>query len=345
MEVVNKIDQENQAKIWKQIYGFAEPLVLKCAVQLEIAETLHSNVKPMSLSELASKLPVQPVNEDRLHRIMRYLVHMKLFNKDESTHKYSMAPPSKYLLRGWEKSMVDTILCITDKVFLAPLNHLSDGLAGNCDAFEKAWGKTIWDYMSENPEKNQLFNASMACDTRLVTSALVTEGKSIFSDGINTLVDVGGGTGTAVKAISNAFPDIKCTIYDLPHVIADSPEIPNVTKISGDMFKSVPNADAIFMKCILHDWNDEECIQILKRCKEALPKEGRVIIVDIVLDRDSTHPYAKIRLTYDLEMMLTTGGKERTEEEWKKLIDAAGFASYKITQLSAVQSVIEAYPY
>lgn len=346
METVSKIDQQNQAKIWKQIYGFAESLVLKCAVQLEIAETLHNNVKPMSLSELASKLPVaQPVNEDRLFRIMRYLVHMELFKIDATTQKYSLAPPAKYLLRGWEKSMVDSILCINDKDFLAPWHHLGDGLTGNCDAFEKALGKSIWVYMSENPEKNQLFNAAMACDTRLVTSALANECKSIFSDGISTLVDVGGGTGTAVKAISKAFPDIKCTIYDLPHVIADSPEIPNITKISGDMFKSIPSADAIFMKCILHDWNDDECIQILKRCKEALPKGGKVIIVDVVIDMDSTHPYAKIRLTLDLDMMLNTGGKERTKEEWKTLFDAAGFASHKVTQISAVQSVIEAYPY
>ncbi|KAI3987402.1 hypothetical protein MKX01_042406 [Papaver californicum] len=239
----------------------------------------------MSLSELASKLPViQPVNEDRLYRIMRYLVHMELFNKDATTQKYSSAPPAKYLLRGWEKSMVDSILCINDKDFLAPWHHLGDGLTGNCDAFEKALEKSIWVYMSENPLHS--LSIGFELDAR------------------------------RLKAISKAFPDIKCTIYDLPHVIADSPEIPNIIKISGDMFKSVPGADAIFMKCILHDWNDEECIQILKRCKEALPKGGKVIIVDIVLDMaESTHPYAKIRLALDLDMMLYTGGKERTQEE------------------------------
>ncbi|RZC84734.1 hypothetical protein C5167_047519 [Papaver somniferum] len=339
MEVVSKIDQENQAKIWKQIFGFAESLVLKCAVQLEIAETLHNNVKPMSLSELASKLPAQPVNEDRLYRILHFLVHMKLFNKDATTQKYSLAPPAKYLLKGWEKSMVPSILSVTDKDFTAPWNHLGDGLTGNCNAFEKALGKGIRVYMRENPEKDQLFNEGMACDTRLFASALVNECKSIFSDGINTLAGVGRGTGTAVKAISKAFPDIKCTIHDLPEVTSKNSKIPR------DVFKSVPSADAIFMKSILHEWNDEECIQILKRCKEAIPKGGKVIIADVVIDMDSTHPYSKSRLAMDLAMMLHTGGKERTEEDWKKLIDAAGFASCKITKLSALQSVIEAYPH
>ncbi|RZC51621.1 hypothetical protein C5167_020050 [Papaver somniferum] len=349
MEVVNKIDQENQAKIWKIIYGFSESLVLKCAVQLEIAETIHNHGKPISLSELASKLTVQPVNSDRLFRIMRYLVHMKLFNTEVSSLNggiaYSLAPPAKYLIRGWEKSMVASILAMNDKDLLAPWHHLNEGLTGNCNAFEKALGKSIWVYMSVNPEKNQLFNEAMACDSKLVNSALVSECKSVFCDGTKTLVDVGGGTGAAMMAISEAFPNIKCTIFDLPHVIAESPEMPNITKISGDMFESVPSAGAIFMKNILHDWDDDECIQILRRCKEALPRGGKVIIVDIVLDvADSVHPFSKIRLASDLDMMLNTGGKERTEKEMKKLIDAAGFASYKITQMSAVQSVIEVYP-
>ncbi|KAI3866122.1 hypothetical protein MKW92_002625 [Papaver armeniacum] len=354
MEVVNEVDQENQAIIWKQIYGFAESLVLKCAVQLEIAETIHNHGKPMSLSELASKLPIdQPVNMDRLYRVMRYLVHMKLFNKEnvngetaQVTEKYSLAPPAKFLIRGSEQSMVPSVLGITDEDLVAPWHLLKDSLTGNCNVFEKALGKSYAEYMGENPEKNQIFNDSMASDSNLVTSALVSECKSVFSHGINTLVDVGGGTGTAVSAISKAFPNIKCTLFDLPHVIEDSPEIPNVTRISGNMFKSIPSADAIFMKNILHDWNDDECVRILKRCKQVVPRGGKVILVEMVLDMDSAHPYSKLRLTSDLDMLVNNGGKERTEEEWKKLIYAAGFASYKITQMSAgfaAQSVIEVY--
>ncbi|KAI3912569.1 hypothetical protein MKW92_040705 [Papaver armeniacum] len=294
----------------------------------------------MSLSELASKLPVQPVNSDRLFRIMRYLVHMKIFNTEVSSLN---APPPKNLIRGWEKSMVASILAMNDKDLLPPWHYLNEGLTGNCNAFEKALGKSIWVYMSENPEKNQLFNEAMACDTKLVNSALVNECKIVFSDGTKTLVDVGGGA--AMMAISEPFPIIICTIFDLPHVTAESPKMPNITKISGDMFEFIPSADAIFMKNILHDWGDDKCIQILKRCKEALPRGGKVIIVDIVLDAaDSVNPFSKIRLASDLDMMLNTGGKERTEKELKKLIDAAGFSSYKITQMSAVQSVIEVYP-
>ncbi|KAI3996434.1 hypothetical protein MKX01_022495 [Papaver californicum] len=357
MEKVSKNDQETQAIIWKQIYGFAESLVLKCAVQLEIAETIHHHGTSISLSELASKLPIPPpVNLDRLNRVMRYLVDMKLFNKEiisilnggttQVEEKYSLAPPAKYLIRGTEHSMVPSILGIIDEDLFAPWHIIKDSLTGNCNIFEKALGKTYADYMGGNAEMNQIYNEAMAFDSGLLTSALVDECKSAFCDGIKTLVDVGGGTGTAVTAISKAFPDIKCSLFDLPHVIADSPEIPTITKISGDMFKTIPSADAIFMKNVLHDWSDDECILILKGCKEAVSPGGKLIIVEMVLDTDSVHPYSKLRLTSDIDMMVNNGGKERTEEEWKKLIEASGFASYKITQLSAgfaAQSVIEVY--
>ncbi|KAI3837473.1 hypothetical protein MKW92_035728 [Papaver armeniacum] len=358
MEVVGQNDQEIQAIVWKQIYGFAESLVLKCAVQLEIAETIHNHGTPMSISELAAKLPIhQPVNTDRLYRVMRYLVHMKLFHKETTsalnggsvqiTEKYSLAPPAKYLIRGSQDSMVPAILGIlVDADLLAPWHILKDSLTGNCNVFEKALGKTYADYMGENAEMNQIYNEAMAFDSGLLTSALVNECKSAFGDEIKTLVDVGGGTGTAVTAISKAFPNIKCTLFDLPHVIADSPEIPTIRKVSGDMFKSIPSADAIFMKNVLHDWNDDECIQILMRCKDVVSPGGKLIIVEMVLDIDSIHPYSNLRLTSDIDMMVNNGGKERTEEEWKKLFDAAGFGSFRITQLSAgfaAQSVIEVY--
>nr|Q5C9L7.1 RecName: Full=(RS)-norcoclaurine 6-O-methyltransferase [Thalictrum flavum subsp. glaucum]AAU20765.1 (S)-norcoclaurine 6-O-methyltransferase [Thalictrum flavum subsp. glaucum] len=350
MEMINKENLSSQAKLWNFIYGFADSLVLKSAVQLDLANIIHNHGSPMTLSELSLHLPSQPVNQDALYRVLRYLVHMKLFTKSsiDGELRYGLAPPAKFLVKGWDKCMLGAILTITDKDFMAPWHYLKEGILNDgstSTAFEKALGTNIWDYMAEHPEKNQLFNEGMANDTRLIMSALVKECSSMF-DGITTIVDVGGGTGTAVRNIAKAFPHIKCTVYDLPHVIADSPGYTEINSIQGDMFKYIPNADAIMMKCILHDWDDKECIEILKRCKDAVPRDGgKVIIIDIILDVKSEHPYTKMRLTLDLDMMLNTGGKERTEEEWKKLIHDAGYKGYKITHISAVQSVIEAYPY
>ncbi|KAI3838274.1 hypothetical protein MKX03_019325 [Papaver bracteatum] len=344
---VTKDDQAKQSKIWKLTYGFAEPLVLKCAVELDIAGTIHSHGQSMTLTELASQLPAQPINLDRLYRVMRYLVHLKVFTKENDEQgeiRYGLSPSAKYLIKGWERSMVPSILTLYDKDLFSVWNHLKEGIIGECTPFEKALGSSMWVYMAEHPDKNQLFNEYMACKSRLLIPALVNECKNVF-EGLTTIIDVGGGTGATARAISKTFPHVKCTVFDLPHVIAACPLNPDIIFAEGDMFKFIPSADAILMKAILHDWGDNECVQILKLCKEAVPQDkGKVIIVDVVLDSNSGQTYSRLKLRADLSMMALTGGKERTEEEWKVVVLAAGFSSYKITQMSTIQSVIEAYP-
>ncbi|KAJ6693314.1 hypothetical protein OIU85_004115 [Salix viminalis] len=113
------------------------------------------------------------------------------------------------------------------------------------------------------------------------------------------------------------------------------------------MFETIPNADAIFMKRILHDWTDESCIEILRNCRKAIPeKTGKLIIVDIVLQTDyHCDPSDDVRMAMDLVMFaLTSGGKERTEQEWKSLLEEGGFPRYKIIKIPALEFIIEAYP-
>ncbi|KAK1270966.1 hypothetical protein QJS04_geneDACA004427 [Acorus gramineus] len=338
-------DPSGDTKIWNHMYAYADSLILRCAAELKIADAIHSHGEPITLHELAASN--LPLSMDHLHRLMRYLVKIKIFTMHEGSDeepKYGLTPASKILLNHHERCMSPTILMMTDPDFLTPWHHLIDGLDGESTAFEKAMGKGIWDYMSENPEKSRMFNEAMAADTRLLTSALIRDCEGMFG-GIGSLVDVGGGTGTALRAIARAFPHVRCTVYDLPHVIAESPAYPEIERAHGNMFESIPPAEAVLMKCILHDWDDKECIEILKKCKEAVPRDGKVIIVDVVLEMGSKHPFNKWRMNMDLDMMINTGGKERTEEEWKELIYAAGFAGYSIKNISALQSVIETYPY
>ncbi|KAM3381536.1 hypothetical protein P3S68_007109 [Capsicum galapagoense] len=112
--------------------------------------------------------------------------------------------------------------------------------------------------------------------------------KGVF-EGLKSLVDVGGGTGTVAKVISNEFPELKCYVLDLPHVVEGLEGSNNLSYVEGDMFKSVPCVDAILLKWVLHDWGDEDCIKILKKCKEAIPSKengGKVIIIETVMDQN-----------------------------------------------------------
>lgn len=131
---------------------------------------------PISLDELALQIPVNSVNVGRLHRIMRYLVHMKLFSTQHigGQLRYELKPAAKFLVKGWDQCMVPALLAITDVDFMAPWPHMKEGLEGEgTTAFEKALGKSIWDYMAVHPAKNQLFNEAMECDSRMLTSALI----------------------------------------------------------------------------------------------------------------------------------------------------------------------------
>ncbi|KAK1262499.1 Trans-resveratrol di-O-methyltransferase [Acorus gramineus] len=166
--------------------------------------------------------------------------------------------------------------------------------------------------------------------------------------GLKSLIDVGGGTGALALTIAKAFPSIKCTVLDLSHVVADAPEGTPVNFMEGNMFEYVPPFDAVILKWILHDWNDEECVKILKQCKKAIPTKeegGKVMIVDMVVNSKREDVKAtETQLCFDVLMMVLTGGREREEHEWEKMFIDAGFSDYKVTHGSGVLSLIEVYP-
>ncbi|KAM3319526.1 hypothetical protein P3S67_006726 [Capsicum chacoense] len=208
-------------------------------------------------------------------------------------------------------------------------------------------GFFIQEEEGDEPRLNCLFNESMASDARLITSVLIKNGKGIF-EGLKSVVDVGGGTGAVGKAISNAFPELKYIVFDLPHVVEGLEGSNNLSYIGGDMFKSVPSADAILLKWILHDWSNEDCVKILKKCKEAIPSKengGKLIVIDIVIDNKNRDDKSfETQLFSDVLMMVHVSGKERSEQEWTKLFFDAGFSDYKISPILGLRSVIEVYP-
>nr|BAM37633.1 3'-hydroxy-N-methylcoclaurine-4'-O-methyltransferase [Eschscholzia californica] len=351
LEFNEEVDIKAQAHLWNIIYGFADSLVLRSAVELGIADIIKNNNGSITVSELASKLPISNVNSDNLYRVLRYLVHMGILKETKSTINggeikklYSLEPVGSLLVKDAERNMVPIVLGMTQQDFMIPWHYIKEGLGEGSTAFEKGMGMTLWEYLEGHPEQGHLFNVGMEGETRLLTKTLIESCKDTF-EGLSSLVDVGGGNGTTIKAISEAFPHIKCSLYDLPHVVADSHDLPNIEKIPGDIFKFIPNAQAILLKLILHDWSDEDSVKILKKCREAVPQDtGRVIIVDVALEEESEHPLTKTRLVLDVDMLVNTGGRERSEDDWAKLLKLAGFRTHKIRHIAAVQSVIEAFP-
>ncbi|RLN35655.1 hypothetical protein C2845_PM03G27750 [Panicum miliaceum] len=162
------------------------------------------------------------------------------------------------------------------------------------------------------------------------------------------MVHVAGCTGGAAKAVAAAFPRIKCTVLDLPHVIHGVPADGQVEFVAGDMMDFIPQADALLLKSVLHDWSDEDCVHILKRCKEAICRGeygGKLIIIDVVVGSSSSRATChETQLLFDLFISTLTQGRERDEKEWCKLFREAGFSDYKVTSVLDIRSVIEVFP-
>ncbi|XP_060676160.1 acetylserotonin O-methyltransferase-like [Ziziphus jujuba] len=338
-------------EIWKYIFGFVEMAVMKCAIELGIADIIENHGNPITLFELSSMLGCSP---SQLHRIMRFLVHRRIFietNTSQSTSpSYSQTPLSRLLMKTGEHSMAAFVLMESSPPMLAPWHCLSARVLGNgSSAFEAANGEDLWSYTIANPAHGQLFNEAMACGARVTVPAIVDKCSDMF-EGIGTVVDVGGGNGTALGMLVKAFPWIRGLNFDLPHVVCAAKKTEGVENVGGDMFDCVPKADAVFVMWVLHDWEDDECIQILKKCREAIPKEkGKVIMVEaVILEKDDAKEeddLSDVKLMLDMVIMAHTNtGKERTLKDWVYVLGQAGFSRHTIRPIDAIQSVIEAFP-
>ncbi|KAF7146830.1 hypothetical protein RHSIM_Rhsim04G0071700 [Rhododendron simsii] len=343
----------SQAHIWNHIFQFINPMSLKCAVQLDIPDIINNHGRPLSLSQLVAALPINPSKSQCVYRLMRILVHSGFFTREkisdtaEEEEGYLLTPTSRLLLKDEPLNIRPFLLAMLDPVLTKPWHHVSEWFQNDDPTpFDMAQGRTFWDYAGHEPQLNHFFNDAMASDARLVMSVVLKDCKGVF-EGLNSLVDVGGGTGTVAKAIADAFPELECTVLDLPHVVADLQGSGNLKFVGGDMFQAIPSTDAILLKWILHDWSDEESIKILKRCKEALPsKGGKVIIIDMKVENEKKgdDDSMETQLFFDMLMMILVTGRERTEKEWAKLFADAGFSDYKITPILGLRSLIEVYP-
>ncbi|TYJ40710.1 hypothetical protein E1A91_A04G160300v1 [Gossypium mustelinum] len=352
-EVTIKEEARAEIKIWNYVFGYAKIAAVKCAIELGIADVIENYGSPMPLSELATALRCEP---SRLHRIMRLMVHDRIFKQEpinQHTVGFSSTPLSRRLIKGGEKSMAAFILLMSGPTCLAPWHSLSARVletGNNISPFEVANGKDLWSYTEANPDFRELLNNSMGCKARLTVQATIEGCPEVF-DGVESLVDVGGGNGTALSLFVKAFPWIRGINFDLPHVVAVAEKSDGIENVGGDMFMSIPKADAAFLMWILHDWDDEECIKILKKCREAIPEDkGKVIIVEAVLEEDKEGDELGVaRLMLDTAMMVITNkGRERTLKEWSYVLRQSGFKRFNVKPIRAVETVIEtvieAYP-
>ncbi|KAL4572788.1 hypothetical protein LXL04_019573 [Taraxacum kok-saghyz] len=248
-----KIDskQEEEAaaeEIWKYVFGFTPMAVIKCAIELGIPDILQKHENPMTLAELASEIGC---SSSSLHRIMRFLIQYKIFQEkpiSETTLGYAQTPLSRLLTRDGKNSMADFVLLESSPVMLAPWHKLSARVLSKEDSPFGAvhGGDDVWKFAAANPGHSKLIDDAMACDARVAVRAVIEGCPEVF-EGLKTVVDVGGGDGTALRLIVEGCPWIKGINFDLPHVVSVAPVCKGVEHVGGNMFDRIPKADAAYL--------------------------------------------------------------------------------------------------
>jgi hypothetical protein len=216
----------------------------------------------------------------------------------------------------------------------------------NRPAFEKTHGLPLFDFLARHPDKGQLFDAAMTGVHGRETDAVLD---AYDFSGIGTLADVGGGNGSVLAAILKQHPALKGIVFDLPAVIertraslAAAGLAERCRAVAGDFFREVPaGADAYHLRHVLHDWDDDRAVAILRQCRQAMRDRGRLLVVEgVVPPGNDPHP-SKF---FDLAMLVVPGGLERTEEEYRRLFESAGFRLARIVPTRSWISVIEGEP-
>lgn len=332
------------------------PMVLKSAIDLGVLEII-GKAGPnalLSTDEIASQLPTAHNNPDHapimLDRILRLLasysiLNCSLKNHDGQIHRlYGLAPVAKYFIPNQVGvSLAPMYHLIHDKVMMDMWYHLKDAVLEGGIPFNRAYGMDSRDYAGKDPRLRMIFKDAMS-DYNSIFMNKILEVYDSF-EGLKSVVDVGGGNGTLLNMIVSKYPTIKGINFDLAPLIEKAPSYPGIQHVAGDMFENIPKGDSIFMKWMLHSWDDEHCLKILKNCYEALPDDGKVMIVDLVVPEDpDTSRAVRSKYQFDLFMMnMNPGGKERTEREFSILAKGAGFSSIRVMCSAYNFSIVEFY--
>lgn len=236
-------------------------------------------------------------------------------------------------------------------IFQTQVNWANWGALDHCvmtggNAVEHVWKEKPFEHLAKNKDKAEIFDKAMTNISRLELDAVLA---AYDFSSYNVIADIGGGYGTLLASILMTHPRARGMLYDLPHVVEGANDYFKKTHLSGrvdvqagSFFDSVPaGADAYLMKHIIHDWSDEESVKILKNIRQKMKPDGKVLLVETVVPAPNEAHFSKF---LDLEMLVVTTGKERTEEEFQALFAQAGFKLDRIVPTISMASVIEASP-
>ncbi len=319
--------------------GFWVSQAIYVAVQLGIADLLADGPRP--ISELAA---TAGAHESSLARVMRLLASEGVFAGREDG-RFELTPLAATLRRDAGPLSLQVSFLGGEASWRAAGKLLHTVRTGET-AFEHVHGMDFFEYYRQHPDERTLFDRLMVAQT--TPAAIAVAAVYDFSP-IASVVDVGGGRGALTIEVLKAHPHLRGLVFDQPGVAEDARQAiaaagltERCEAVEGDMFTAIPEGrDAYLLKYILHDWDDDRCVAILRSCRRAMTAGSRLLVVEQLLPKGNAPSFAK---TQDMNMLINVGGRERSESEFAGLFEKAGFGLTRTVPVAGDMHIIEGSP-
>jgi O-methyltransferase domain/Dimerisation domain len=313
--------------------GLWRTQLLSVAARLELADRLAAG--PRTAAELARDTGA---DADALFRVLRALASLGVFSQD-AEDRFGPTATSERLRPSSPGSPHSRAALYGEPWWWAAAGGLYETVMTGEPAFDRVHGAALFDWLQERPEASATFDAHMTAMTGGEAEAVVAVAE-LPAHG--TVVDVGGGRGTLLAAILRAHPGLRGVLFDQPHVVAGAVLPERCEAVAGSFFAAVPaGADVYTLKDIVHDWDDERALAILRTVRAAIPARGRLLVIERALPPGDEPAPGKL---VDITMLLITGGRERTRDEYADLLSRAGFRLASVAPTSAGTDVLTALP-
>jgi hypothetical protein len=311
---------------------------LYVAAKLGVADLLADGPRPVG--ELAAETST---HAGALHRVLRTLASVGVFREAEPK-VFALTPLAEPLRTDATDSVRNLMIFEGEAWHWRVIGNMLYSVQTGRPAWGRTLGLEVFEYFAANPDSAKVFNATM---TELSVSAAPAIIEAYDYSQFGTLVDVAGGHGYLLAQLLKATPRLRGILFDMPQVLEGASALleregvaNRVERVSGDFFASVPQgADAYLMKHIIHDWDDDRSVALLRNVRAAMPDTGRVLIVEMVVP-EPAEPHPSLLL--DLEMLVSPGGVERTAAEYGDLLATAGLRLSRIVPTRSPFSIVEA---
>jgi hypothetical protein len=308
---------------------------LHAVVELGVADALGDTAEPVE--EIARKVGA---DTEALNRVLRFLAGVGIF--EDQGRRYAHSPASRFLRLDHPQSVYGLARFAAAGYHWQAWGELPAALKSGRVAFESLFECNSFEYFRRHPEEGRVFDLAMTTKAQGDNAAIIA---SYDLSGVTRIADVGGGAGHLIRAMLTACPHLRGVLFDLPAVIARS-EVEPADRLEfqgGDFFNDdLPVADLYLLMMILHDWSDEACIRLLRNLRRVVPDGARILVVEALLPTEPGPAFAKMT---DVEMLVLTGGRERTETEYRALLERSGFDLRRVFPTSTQMVLLEASPW